>query len=208
MKVDILSIDGSPSGRSIDLPDEIFGITPNEHVVYLTVKQYLANQRQGTNKTKGRSEVAGSTRKLHKQKGTGGSRKGDIKNPLYHGGGRVFGPEPRDYIMRLNKKVKVLARKSALSSKVADGSLVVIQDFTFDKPRTKDYMNILEGFGVTGKRSLIVIPQHDPNVFLSSRNIKKADCTTASDIHTYQVLNAGKIILSESAVKVISEQLQ
>jgi large subunit ribosomal protein L4 len=167
MKLVIHNINGQETGREVELPDAIFGVEPNNHVIYLAVKAYLANQRQGTHKTKGRSEVAGSTRKLHKQKGTGGSRKGDIKNPLYHGGGRIFGPVPRDYEQKLNKKVRKLARVSALSTKAASGSIVVVEDFTFDNPKTKAFLDILQNLKISDKKSILVTPEHDKIVYLS-----------------------------------------
>ncbi len=203
MKVDVLNIQGEKTGRQIDLPDEIFGIEPNQHVMWLAVKQYLANQRQGTHKTKERSEVSGSTRKLKRQKGTGTARFGDIKNPLFRGGGRVFGPRPRDYSFKLNKKVKRLARKSAFSAKMAAGAIVVVEDFTFEAPKTKAMIEVLRQLDAYGKRALIVIPEADRNVYLSTRNIPKAELMRASDVHTYALLNADKVILSEQSIERI-----
>ncbi|MDX1941174.1 MAG: 50S ribosomal protein L4 [Saprospiraceae bacterium] len=205
MKVEVFNIQGEKTGRTVELPDDIFGIEPNEHSVYLSVKQYLANQRQGTHKSKERSEITGSTRKLHRQKGTGGSRKGDIKNPLYHGGGRVFGPKPRDYSQKLNKKVKALARKSALASKAQNESIVVVEDFSFDAPKTKKYVDILRCLKLEGKKTLFVTPDHEKEVLLSVRNLPKAAITRASDLNTYQILHANTLILSEGSIEKIKE---
>lgn len=205
MKLDIYNIQGQATGRSIEMPDDIFGIEPNEHSVYLAVKQYLAHQRQGTHKARERSEMSGSTRKLHRQKGTGGSRKGDINNPLYRGGGRVFGPKPHDYVINLNKKVKRLARKSALSAKMQSGQIMVIEDFTFETPKTRSYLDILRGLKLEGKKTLLVTPDLDEKVYLSVRNIPKAGIAVARDLNTYQVMNTQALILSESAVSKIKE---
>ncbi|MEZ4947888.1 MAG: 50S ribosomal protein L4 [Saprospiraceae bacterium] len=205
MKVDVLNIQGQPTGRSIELPDNIFGIEPNEHAVWLDVKQYLGNQRQGTHKAKERGEVAGSTRKLHRQKGTGGSRKGDIKNPLFRGGGRVFGPRPRNYKTKLNKKLKQLARFSALSSKVKAGEVVVLEDFSFDAPKTKAFRDILTGLKLSEKKSLMVTAGMEKEVLLSSRNVPRTSVMRAQDLNTYQVLNNGVVVLCEGAVQKISE---
>lgn len=205
MIIEVLNIEGQKTGRTVDLPEEIFGVEPNEHAVYLAVKQYLANQRQGTHKTKGRSEIAGSTRKLHKQKGTGGSRKGDIKNPLYHGGGRMFGPQPRDYSFSLNKKVKSLARKSALSSKAANQEIVVIEDFAMQAPKTKQFLNILSKLQLAEKKSLMVTADYDVNIHMSSRNLPKATVMRATDVSTYDLLNASVLVLSESSLQKIKE---
>ncbi len=208
MKLDVLNINGTSTGRSVELPEEVFGIKPNEHSVYLAVKLYLANQRQGTHKSKERWELSGSTRKLHKQKGTGGSRKGDINSPLFHGGARVFGPRPRDYGTKLNTKVSQLARRSALSSKLADGSIIVVEDFTLSAPNTKDYINILNNLKVAGEKALLVLPDIDKNLFLSSRNVPKASIARAQDLNTYQIMNSNKIMLSESAIQLIKETLE
>ena len=205
MKVDVLNIQGQPTGRSIDLPENIFGIEPNEHAVWLDVKQYLGNQRQGTHKAKERGEVAGSTRKLHRQKGTGGSRKGDIKNPLFRGGGRVFGPRPRNYRTKLNKKVKNLARFSALSSKVKAGEIMIVEDFSFDAPKTKAYKDILTGLKLTDKKSMLVTADKEQEVLVSSRNVPRTCVMRAQDLNTYQVLNNGVLVLCEGAVKKINE---
>lgn len=208
MKLDVFNINGVSTGRTIELPEEIFGIAPNQHCVYLDVKQYLANQRQGTHKAKERSELSGSTRKLHKQKGTGGSRKGDINNPLFHGGARVFGPRPRDYSFKLNKKVKALARKSALSAKYSEGSIMIVEDFTFDEPKTKGFLNVIDSLKVSGQRSLFVLPGADKNVYLSARNIPRTMVTRAEDLNTYQIVKSASLIISESSVNKIKETLQ
>lgn len=207
MTVDILSIQGEKTGRTIDLPEEIFGVEPNEHVLYLSVKQYLANQRQGTHKAKERSEVSGSTRKLHRQKGTGGSRKGDINNPLYPGGGRVFGPRPRDYRQKLNKKVKILARKCALSTKVTAGSLVILEDFSFPAPKTSAFREIVTALQLNTKKALFVTADYEKEVLLSSRNLEKVEVMRAVDLNAYQILRANTVILSEGSIEKIREIL-
>jgi large subunit ribosomal protein L4 len=208
MKLDVLNIQGEKTGRTIELPEDIFGIEPNEHVVYLSVKQYLANQRQGTHKSKERSELSGSTRKLHRQKGTGGSRKGDINSPTFRGGARVFGPRPRDYSQRLNKKVKVLARKSVLSDKASKGSIIVLEDFNFDQPKTKEYANLMARLGVEpGTRVLHVVNGQERELLLSSRNIPKVVMSRAQDMNTYDILNARKLILSEGTLETIVNTL-
>ena len=206
MKLDIVNINGSKTGKQIDLDESVFGIVPNDHCLYLAVKQYQANQRQGTHKTKQRAEVAGSTKKLHKQKGTGGSRKGSIKNPLY-GNGRIFGPQPRDYSFKLNKKVKTLANKSALSHKVKDNNLIIVEDFTFDAPKTKSFTAALAGMGLTTSKTLFVLGNNDKNVILSGRNIPNSGTVNAVDLNVYQVLNCNKLVVSESAVKLLTERL-
>lgn len=205
MKVEVFNIQGEKTGRTVELPDDIFGIEPNEHSIYLSVKQYLANQRQGTHKAKERNEIAGSTRKLHRQKGTGGSRKGDIKNPLFHGGGRIFGPKPRDYSQKLNKKVKVLARKSALSSKAKGEGIVVIEDFSFEAPKTKAYTDILKKLKLDSKKTLLVTPDYEKEVLLSVRNLPKASIARAIDLNTYEILHANTLILSEGSIEKIKE---
>ena len=207
MELAVYSIDGNKTAKTIDLNDNIFGIEPNDHAIYLDVKQYLANQRQGTHATKQRSEVKGSTRKLRRQKGTGAARIGDIKSPLLRGGGRVFGKKPRDYSFKVNKKVKALARKSALSYKAKDNSLLILEDFSFEAPRTKQYLELLERFNILDKKSLLVIPESDRNIFLSSRNIPKAKVAIASDINTYQILNAQHILFVESSIKEVENTL-
>lgn len=205
MKVEVFNIQGEKTGRSVELPDDIFGVEPNEHAVYLSVKQYLANQRQGTHKAKERNEIAGSTRKLHRQKGTGGSRKGDIKNPLFHGGGRIFGPKPRDYSQKLNKKVKALARKSVLSDKVKNNAIIVLEDFSFEAPKTKAFADILRSLKVDGQKTLLVTTDHEKEVYLSSRNLPKSSVMRAGDVNTYQIMHANTVILSEGSIEKIKE---
>jgi large subunit ribosomal protein L4 len=207
MKVSVYSINGTSTGREIELSDAVFGIEPKEHAVYLDVKQYLANQRQGTHKSKERSEVSGSTRKLHRQKGTGGARKGDINNPLYPGGGRVFGPKPRDYSFKLNKKVKVLARRSALSMKAANQSLFIVEDFNFAEIKTKAYYNILKAFKAETRNSCMVMTNVSNEVLKSSRNISTAMVCEASDINTYNIMRSHKLFITESAINTIVETL-
>ncbi len=207
MKIEVLNKQGEQTGRSVELPDDIFGIEPNEHVVYLAVKQYLANQRQGTHKAKERSEMSGSTRKLHRQKGTGGSRKGDINNPLYYGGARVFGPKPRDYSQKLNKKVKRLARKSALSNKAAQGRILVVEDFSFDSPKTKMYKEILSKLSLSGQKTLVVTADYEPHLHLSSRNLQESAVVRAADLNTYEILKAQTLVLAEGAVEKIKQSL-
>lgn len=206
MKVEVLTIDGSKTGREIELPDDIFGIEPNEHAVYLAVKLYNANQRQGTHKSKERNEIQGSTRKLHKQKGTGGSRKGDIKSPIFRGGGRIFGPRPRDYSFSLNKKVRRLARISALSAKASEGAIVVVEDFSFETPKTKAFAGILGSLNANG-RTTVVLPEIDNNIVKSSRNLKKSEVVVSNDLNTYGILNSSKLIFSESGLKRLLEEL-
>jgi len=205
MEVSVLNNTGKETGRKVNLPDEIFGITPNDHAIYLDVKQYLANQRQGTHKSKERGEITGSTKKLHKQKGTGGSRKGSIKNPLYKGGGRVFGPRPRDYSFKLNKKVKALARKSALAYKAANTAIAVLEDFTLDAPKTKEYLKFLQNFSAVDQKTLLVLSDVNTNVYLSSRNLPKAKVTTVNQLNTYELLHADRLFISESSLPRIEE---
>ncbi|HNE27730.1 MAG: 50S ribosomal protein L4 [Saprospiraceae bacterium] len=205
MKVNIVNIKGEATGRTIELPDNVFGIEPHEHSVWLDVKRYLAAQRQGTHKSKERSEMSGSTRKLHKQKGTGGSRKGDINNPLYRGGGRVFGPRPRNYDIQVNAKVRRLARRSALSAKAKAGQIIVVEDFRFEAPKTKDFQAMLNALQVADKKPLTVLGGYDKNLYLSCRNIAKAEIAPARDLNTYQIMNAGVIVLAESAIEAIKE---
>lgn len=207
MEVSVLNINGQETGRKVTLNDAIFGIEPNDHVIYLDVKQYLADQRQGTAKTKERSEVSGSTRKLGRQKGGGGARRGDINSPLLVGGGRVFGPKPRDYGFKLNKKVKVLARKSALSYKAQENAIIVVEDFVMEAPKTKDFVNITKNLKVEGKKTLVVLPEVNKNVYLSARNIEKAEVMTANLINTYKVLNADVLVVAESSLKTIDSIL-
>ena len=207
MEVSVLNINGQETGRKVTLNESIFGIEPNDHVLYLDVKQYLANQRQGTAKTKERSELSGSTRKLGRQKGGGGARRGDINSPVLVGGARVFGPKPRDYGFKLNKKVKQLARKSALSYKAQENSIVVVEDFNLDAPKTKDFVNIAKNLKVDGRRTLLVLPEVNKNVYLSARNLQQAEVMTASTLNTYKVLNADVLIVTENSLKAIDEIL-
>ncbi len=205
MKVDVYGINGQSTGRSVDLPDEIFGIEPNDHAMYLAVKSIQANKRQGTHKSKERGEIKGSTKKIKKQKGTGTARAGSIKNPLFRGGGRMFGPRPRTYSVTLNKKVKALARKSALSSKAAAGTLKIIEDFTFDAPRTKEFATVLNNLEVANKKTLFVMSGADKNLVLSSRNIKKANVLDASVVSTLDIMSAGQVFMSEASVNKLKE---
>ena len=207
MDINVLDIKGQETGRKVTLNENIFGIEPNDHVLYLAVKQYLADQRQGTAKSKERSEHAGSTRKLGRQKGGGGARRGDINSPVLVGGGRVFGPKPRDYSFKLNKKVKVLARKSALAYKAQDNAIVVVEDFNLDAPKTKDFVNIAKNLKVDGKKVLLVLPEVEKNVYLSARNLQKAEVMTASQVNSYKVLNADVVVITENSLKVIDEIL-
>lgn len=205
MELKVLNIEGKETGNKVTLSDAIFGIEPNDHAIYLDVKQFLANQRQGTHKSKQRNEVSGSTRKLHKQKGTGGSRKGSIKSPVFRGGGRIFGPQPRDYSFKLNKKMKALARMSALSYKAKNNDIVVLEDFSFETPKTKNFINLVSNLKLSGTKALMVTANLDENVFLSSRNLQKSKVITASDINTYDLLNADKLVLTASSVKSIED---
>ena len=207
MEVSVYNIKGEDTGRKVVLNDAIFGIEPNDHAIYLDVKQYMANQRQGTHKSKERSEISGSTRKLGRQKGGGGARRGDINSPVLVGGGRVFGPQPRDYGFKLNKKVKALARKSALSYKVQENALLVVEDFNFEAPKTKQYVELLQNLKVAGKKLLMVLPEANKNVYLSVRNIQRQDMAVASAVNTYQVLNADAMVVTESALAVIEGTL-
>lgn len=207
MDINVLDIKGQETGRKVTLNENIFGIEPNDHVLYLAVKQYLADQRQGTAKSKERSEHAGSTRKLGRQKGGGGARRGDINSPVLVGGGRVFGPKPRDYSFKLNKKVKVLARKSALAYKAQDNAIVVVEDFNLDAPRTKDFVNIAKNLKVDSKKVLLVLPEVEKNVYLSARNLQKAEVMTAAQVNSYKVLNADVVVITENSLKVIDEIL-
>jgi large subunit ribosomal protein L4 len=204
MEVAVYNIKGEDTGRKVTLNDSVFGIEPNEHVVYLDVKQYMANQRQGTHKSKERSEIAGSTRKLHKQKGGGGARIGDIKSPVLVGGGRIFGPRPRNYEFKLNKKVKQLARKSALSYKAQENQIIVVEDFTFEAPKTKEFVNFAKNIKVADKKALLVLAGQNKNVFLSARNLPNVEIVTASDLNTYKILDNKSLVLSESSVAVIN----
>lgn len=203
MEINVLNINGQETGRKVTLNDAIFAIEPNDHVLYLDVKQYLANQRQGTAKSKERSEISGSTRKLGRQKGGGGARRGDINSPVLVGGGRVFGPKPRDYRFKLNKKVKILARKSALSYKAQEAAIVVVEDFNLEAPKTKDFVNILKNLKVEGKKSLFVLPEANKTVYLSARNLQRTDVTLAALLNSYKILNADVLVISESSLQTI-----
>ncbi|MCM1066369.1 MAG: 50S ribosomal protein L4 [Muribaculaceae bacterium] len=205
MELAVYNQQGQDTGRRVNLNDEVFAIEPNEHALYLDVKQYLANQRQGTHKSKERSEVSGSTRKLHKQKGGGGSRIGDINSPVLVGGGRVFGPRPRDYRFKLNKKLKDLARRSALSLKAAAGEIIVVDNVQFDAPKTKEFVNFAKNLKVDGKKVLLVLSEKNNNVYLSMRNVPDANIMNASDINTYVVLNHNALVLSEGSVDVLNK---
>ena len=207
MKVAVHNIEGKETSKKVDLKKNIFGIEPNDHAIYLDVKQYLTNQRRGTSKTKERGEITGSRRKIRKQKGSGMARVGDIKNPIFRGGGRTFGPKPRNYDNKLNKKVKRLARKSALSYKAKDNNIIVLEDFSFDSPKTKEYLNILNNLEQSNSKTLMVLPENNQNVYLSSRNIKKAKVVRASDLCTYDIMNANKLLVLESSVKEIEKTL-
>lgn len=207
MELSVLNIKGSDTKRKAVLVDDIYGVEPNDHAIYLDVKQYLANQRQGTHKSKQRNEITGSTRKLHKQKGTGGSRKGSIKNPLFRGGGRVFGPQPRDYNFKLNKKVKRLARTSALTYKAQNNGIVIVEDFNFEAAKTKQFIDVLNNLKLNDKKTLLVIAEPNNNVYLSSRNLQGVRVVTASELNTYDILNANYLVLAEGSVKKIEENL-
>ncbi|NNC71148.1 MAG: 50S ribosomal protein L4 [Flavobacteriaceae bacterium] len=203
MKVAVVDINGKKTGRNVELSDAIFAIEPNKHAVYLDVKQYLANQRQGTHKAKERADIVGSTRKIKKQKGTGTARAGSIKSPIFRGGGRVFGPRPRNYGFKLNKNLKRLARQSALSMKAKDENIVIVEDFNFDAPKTKDFINVLKALELENKKSLFVLDGSNKNVYLSSRNLQGTKVITASRLNTYNVMNANKIVMSEACVEEI-----
>jgi large subunit ribosomal protein L4 len=207
MQADILNIEGKKTGRTVELPEEIFGIEPNDHVIYLAVKQYLAAQRQGTHKVKTRLEVKGSSKKLHRQKGTGGSRKGNLRNPLYKGGGTIFGPKPRDYDFKLNRKVKDLAKMSALTHKAKGNAIMVVEDFKLDAPKTSKFTAALKSLNVAGKKVLFVLPEDSDtdHLYLSLRNLPKVEGTMLTDLNTYDIVNAEVLILSETAAKIFSE---
>ena len=207
MKVAVHNIEGKETTKKVDLKKNIFGIEPNDHAIYLDVKHYLANQRTGTSKTKERGEITGSRRKIRRQKGSGMARVGDIKNPIFRGGGRTFGPKPRDYGNKLNKKVKRLARRSALTYKAKDNNIIVLEDFTLDTPKTKEYLNVLTNLEQTDNKTLMILPETNKNVYLSSRNIKKVKVVRASDLCTYDIMNANKLLVLESSVKEIEETL-
>src|SRR5687767_14663165 len=204
MQVDVLNIKGKKTGRTVELPEQIFGIEPNQHVVYLAVKQYLAAQHQGTHKVKTRAEVKGASRKLHRQKGTGGSRKGNIRNPLYKGGGTVFGPKPHGYDFKLNRKVKDLAKMSALCYKAKENAIVIVEDLNMDTPKTKEFVSVLSNLNIAGKKALVVIPDYNDNLYLSLRNLPKVVGTLLADVNTYDLVNSDVLVLTESAAKVFS----
>ena len=207
MNIAVVKNNGEDTGRKVSLSKDIYGVEPNDHAIYLDVKQYLANQRQGTHKSKERADIVGSTRKIKKQKGSGTARAGSIKSPIFRGGGRVFGPRPRDYSFKLNKKVKVLARKSALSYKAKEKAISILEDFTFESPRTKDYLAMLTSLSLNDKKTLLVIPESDKNIVLSGRNIQNTKIVTAEQINTYDVLNADTLVLAESSVEKIEKTL-
>jgi len=207
MELKVYNIKGEETGRKVQVSDSIFGFEPNDHAIYLDVKQYMANNRQGTHKSKERGEIAGSTRKLKKQKGTGSARFGSIKNPLFRGGGRIFGPQPRDYSFKLNKKLKQLARKSALSYKVQENGLYVIEDFNFDAPKTKNYLAIINNLKIADKKSLIVLAETNKNIYLSARNLDKSKTVTISELTTYDIMDAKALVLAESSINALEKSL-
>jgi large subunit ribosomal protein L4 len=207
MQADVLNIEGKKTGRTVELPEEIFGIEPNDHVIYLAVKQYLAAQRQGTHKVKTRLEVKGSSKKLHRQKGTGGSRKGNLRNPLYKGGGTIFGPKPRDYDFKLNRKVKDLAKMSALAHKAKENAIVIVEDIKMDAPKTRQLTDALKSLNIHGKKVLFVMPEDSDNLYLSLRNVPTVEGTLLADINTYDIVNAQVLVLSETAAKVFVDEV-
>jgi large subunit ribosomal protein L4 len=207
MDISVVTYTGEDTGRKVSLSEEVFGIEPNDHAIYLDVKQYLANQRQGTHKSKERAEIAGSTRKIKKQKGTGTARAGSLKSPIFRGGGRIFGPRPRNYSFKLNKKLKELARKSALTYKAQDGGISIIEDFSFEAPRTKDYIKMLESLALADRKTLLVVGDQNENVLKSGRNLKHTKVVSAESLNTYDVLHADTLILSESSVEKIDNIL-
>ncbi|MDR2622551.1 MAG: 50S ribosomal protein L4 [Dysgonamonadaceae bacterium] len=204
MEVSVYNIKGQDTGKKVNLKDGVFGIEPNDHVIYLNVKQHMANKRQGTAKSKERSEMSGSTRKLGRQKGGGGARHGDINSPVMVGGGRVFGPRPRDYGFKVNKKEKALARKSALSYKVRENAITVVEDFTFEAPKTKEFLALTKNLNLDGKKLLVVLPENNANIYLSARNLQKASVTTVSDLNTYKVLDAAHLVILESSITAMN----
>ncbi len=206
MQVDVLNKSGKATGRTIELPEEIFGIEPNDHVIYLAVKQYRAAQRQGTHKVKTRAEVQGASRKLHRQKGTGGSRKGNIRNPLYKGGGTIFGPKPHGYDFKLNRKVKDLAKMAALAYKAKENAIVVVEDINMDTPKTKEFMSVLTNLNIADKKTLVVIPDYNDNLYLSLRNVPSVVGSLLADVNTYDLINSDVLVLTESAAKIFSEE--
>ena len=205
MELNVINIQGQETGRKVQLPDTVFGIEPNDHAIYLDVKQYLANNRQGTHKSKERAEIAGSTKKIKKQKGTGTARAGSLKSPVFRGGGRVFGPRPRNYSFKLNKKLKQLARKSALAYKAQNNAIVVVEDFKLEAPKTKEFVNIRKSLNVDGKSSLVVLKDVDRNIVLSSRNVPKSEVATLSGLNTYSIMKAQSLVLAESSVEEIAQ---
>jgi large subunit ribosomal protein L4 len=206
MEVKVLNIQGKETGRTVELPEEIFGIEPNDHAIYLAVKQYLAAQRQGTHKVKTRAEVQGASRKLHRQKGTGGSRKGNIRNPLYKGGGTIFGPKPHKYSIKLNRKVKDLAKMSALSHKAKDNAIVVVEDLNFETPKTKSFMNVLGSFNAKEKKALFIMPEYNDVLYRSIRNVPNVLGSMLSDVNTYDIVNSEILVLTESAAKIFASE--
>jgi len=206
MQVDVLNIKGQKTGRTVELPAEVFGIEPNDHVIWLAVKQYLAAGRQGTHKVKTRAEVQGASRKLHKQKGTGGARKGNIRNPLYKGGGTIFGPKPHAYDFKLNRKVKDLAKISALSHKAKEGAIYVIEEVTMDVPKTKELLAIMQSLNLSDKKTLIVLPEYNDNLYLSTRNVPNVASTLLADINTYEIMNADVLVLTENTAKIFADE--
>ena len=208
MQLNVFNKNGEDTGRMVTLNDTVFGIEPNDHAIYLDVKQHMANKRQGTHKAKERSEIKGSTRKLIRQKGSGGARRGDIKSPVMVGGGRVFGPRPRDYSFKLNKKVKALARKSALSYKAKENAITIVEDFTFEVPKTKDFISFIQGLNLKERKTLFVLPENNQPVYLSSRNLKAANVVTVSELNTYKVLDAGNLLFTERSLSIIEDYLK
>jgi large subunit ribosomal protein L4 len=205
MQLDVLNIQGQKTGRTVDLPADVFGAEPNDHVIYLAVKQYLGAQRQGTHKVKTRAEVQGASRKLHKQKGTGGSRKGNIRNPLYKGGGTIFGPKPHGYDIKLNRKVKDLAKISALSYKAKDAAIIILEDITMATPKTKEIANAMSSLNIANKKTLLVLPEYNDNVYLSTRNVPNIATSLLSDINTYDIMNADILVITENTAKIFAE---
>jgi large subunit ribosomal protein L4 len=205
MKLDVINIKGTSTGKSIELPESVFGVEPNEHAVYLAVKQYNAAQRQGTHKSKEKGEITASTRKIKKQKGTGTARAGSLKSGVFRGGGRIFGPRPRNYSFKLNKKVKALARASAFSHKASNGNISVIEDFSFDAPKTKDFKAVVANLSLSDKKSLFITTDHNANVYISSRNIQRTKVVSVDEVNTYQILNANSVVISEGAVQKLKE---
>lgn len=206
MQVDVLNIKGQKTGRTVELPAEVFGIEPNDHVIYLAVKQYLAAGRQGTHKVKTRAEVQGASRKLHKQKGTGGSRKGNIRNPLYKGGGTIFGPKPHAYDFKLNRKVKDLAKISALSYKAKESAIVVVEDIQMDAPKTKQLVEVMKNLNIADKKTLVVLPEYNDNLYLSTRNVPNVASSLLADINTYEIMNADVLVITENTAKIFAEE--